>query len=65
MNVVLRSPSPRPSPPGRGRIVSSLASYQALDLREPDSRLLDRPLLFPLPEGEGQGEGKRDMEDAR
>ena len=61
MNVVLRSPSPRPSPPGRGRIVSSLASYQALDLREVISRLLDRLLLFSLPEAEG----KREMEGAR
>ena len=52
-------PSPRPSPLGRGRAVRN-----PLDLRKPaairQSRKISqsRQLLFPLPAGEGQGEGK-------
>jgi hypothetical protein len=52
-------PSPRPSPLGRGRIVchpfeirESATVRQSLEISG------NTRLLFPLPDGEGQGEGK-------
>ena len=48
---VERPPSPRPSPPGRGRIIVSLSPLQPiLETRKSH-------FAVPSPGGEGQGEG--------
>ena len=58
--VCQRPPSPRPSPPGEGESFAGLLREPAAGLAgitiETEKRGL---LLFPLPRGEGQGEGER------
>ena len=52
-------PSPRPSPLGRGRTNRRPTKYGAAGLAGQTSDFQRRPRhLFPLPGGEGQGEGK-------
>jgi len=54
------SPSPRPSPLGRGRIVRQLSTNRSARIAGPSSENQPpRDLPSPLPKGEGQGEGKR------
>src|SRR4051812_20473983 len=49
------SPSPRPSPLGGGGIVPALENFRT-------QQTFERSLAgFPLPEGEGWGEGERDV----
>src|SRR5439155_2050241 len=55
-------PSPRPSPPERGRIVRCFLHNPARVLPDGPFEQPNCRRLFPLPElpeGEGQGEGKR------
>ena len=53
MDSLQHSPSPRPSPPGIGRIIVSLSAFQSmLETRKPH-------FAVPSPGGEGQGEGER------
>ena len=53
-------PSPRPSPLGRGRIVQpSMESERGICATDDRKSQSADDWLFPLPAGEGQGEGKR------
>jgi len=53
------SPSPRPSPAGRGRTVGRLSREPATGFAGRSSeRSQNAPLPFPLPAGEGKGEGE-------
>ena len=54
-----RSPSPRPSPPGRGRIARRLTRRPATGLTEPRWHCLNWTTAVPSPGGEGQDEGGR------
>jgi hypothetical protein len=54
-----RSPSSRPSPPGEGEMLAAFLKNLRLDSRETLDKTKDRPSLFPLLGGEGQGEGGR------
>src|SRR2546430_8169350 len=52
------SPSPQPSPLGRGRILRWLSAQpSAVSARRPPEQPKTCRRLFPLPVGEGQGEG--------
>src|SRR2546426_858171 len=54
------SPSPRPLPGGEGESSAALSPFQSA------SRLVPaRGALFPLPAGEGQGQGERDAAKPR
>ena len=55
----LCSPSPLPSPSGRGSIIVS-----AFDNPSRLAWSQRGPLVLPLPEGEGRGEGERALESA-
>src|ERR1017187_4405319 len=59
------SPSPRPSPAGRGRIVSVALKSQRLDSREPFADSRDRPIAIPSPPRRGRSEERRVGKECR
>jgi hypothetical protein len=56
--MIHRSPSPRPSPLGRGGIASSLIKNPAAGFAKRAWKNPERRPLSLLPKGEGQDEGK-------
>ena len=61
-----RSPSPQPSPLGRGNTLAQFLKFSAPDSIPPcDNHFANHGWInfTPLPEGEGRGEGEERLDD--